>query len=61
MSYQLCKEFPAFTPFAIDLEPYHRVIRLYADVRRLQIRESHDKTNTNAPTVIRRRAGDNWF
>jgi hypothetical protein len=58
MNYQLCKEFPAFTPFIIECEKFHKVVMLYANVRRMQIRENKEN---NEPTVIKRRAGDNWF
>lgn len=58
LSYQLCKEFPAITPYDVDEQTYESVIELYADVRRMQLRE----TKQNDPNrVIRRPAGDDWF
>lgn len=61
MNYQLCKEFPSFTPFDIECEKYHRVVGLYANVRKLQIRESEQIEQSKKPKVIRRPAGDDWF
>jgi len=58
MSYQLCKEFPAFTPFDIECEKYHKVVMLYANIRKMQIRENKKDVE---PNVIKRRAGDDWF
>lgn len=64
MSYQLCKEFPALTPYDLDEKQFCKVIDLYSDVRRVQIRE---KKTASLPVpekkekVIRRPAGDNWF
>lgn len=60
MSYQLCKEFPAFTPLIIERETYHKIVTLYANVRKLQIRNG-DSDTTAQPKVIRRKAGDDWF
>lgn len=60
LNYQLCKEFPAFTPLEIDCEKYHKVIMLYANVRKLQLRENKESQKTNS-NIIRRPAGDNWF
>jgi hypothetical protein len=62
LSYQLCKEFPAFTPLQLENERYHVVIGLYANVRKVQIRNGEQKARINSrPNVIRRPAGDNWF
>lgn len=58
INYQLCKEFPAFTPYDVDERSFVSVIELYADVRRLQIRE---KKLNDPNRVIRRPASDNWF
>lgn len=60
MNYQLCKEFPAFTPFAIECEKYHKVITLYSNVRKIQIAESERKEQAES-NVIRKKAGNNWF
>lgn len=65
INYNLCKIFPAFTPFAIDCEKYHNVIMLYADVRREQIRQKRLENKrtkiVKGKRVERRRASDNWF
>lgn len=62
MNYQLCKEFPALSPYDIEKKRFYDVIRLYADVRAMQIRNSktseQKETSTNS---IRRPAGDDWF
>lgn len=64
LSYQLCKEFPSLTPFTVEKEKFKKVIRLYADVRKLQIRESKNTPVTDTHSnnqKIRRPARDNWF
>lgn len=69
IEYQLCKEFPAFTPFEIERTTFHNVIRLYSEVRDMQIRnekamekaEKRAKRIANGDEIIRRPAGDNWF
>ena len=58
MSYQLCKEFPALTPYELDNRRFKDVIDLYVDVRQMQIRT---KKNSDPNRVIRRPAGDDWF
>ena len=58
INYQLCKEFPALTPYDLDKRRYHDVIKLFAEVRGLQIHM--DKMN-DPDRVVRRPAGDNWF
>ena len=58
LEYNLCKEFPALSPFDIEARTYHSVMKLYADMRTLQI---HDKELKDPNRVIRRRAGDDWF
>lgn len=52
--------YQGLTPFVIECESYHKVIMLYADVRRMQIREDRQK---NRKHVIRRRASDDagWW
>lgn len=50
------------TPYDVEKKSFHDVIRLYRDVRAMQIRETkreNDKGNDNK--VIRRPAGDSWF
>ena len=58
--YDLSKEFPALTPYDIEKRTFHDAIRLYSDVRAMQIRESRYKNRKNS-SVIRRPAGDDWF
>ena len=58
INYQLCKEFPAFTPFYIDDSSFYKVIELYADVRKSQI---DIKKRSDPNRVIRKPAGDDWF
>lgn len=63
VNYQICKEFPAFTPFAIENTSFYEVLQLYIDLRTLQIRENDelDTNSSNDNKVIRVPAGDNWF
>lgn len=56
--HQLCKEYPALSPYQLEEKSFCDVIRLYADVRRMQIRE---KKINDPDRVIRRPAGDDWF
>lgn len=58
LGYQLCKEFPALTPYEVDRQPYCKVIELYSDIRTMQLRE---KKKNDPNRVIRRPAGDDWF
>jgi hypothetical protein len=51
--------YAGLTPFTLECETYHNVIMLYADVRRMQIREA--KKEKGGKRVIRRPAGDDWF
>lgn len=65
INYNLCKEFPAFTPFEIGKSKYHEVILLYSDVRREQIRQEKEENRKtkiiNGKRIPKRRAKDNWF
>ena len=68
VEYQLCKEFPALSPFEIEKRTFHEVIGLYARLRDMQIRQNRQAEKQIRHTgkagedvVIRRRAGDNWF
>lgn len=67
INYNLCKEFPAFTPYEIDNTAFHDVIKLYGEVRQMQInnnKQIEKVSNPNKPntdTRIRVPAGDNWF
>lgn len=58
LSFQLCKEFPALSPFEIDRKPFHDVIRLFSDMRRLQLRNKKIKDPNR---IVKRQAGDDWF
>lgn len=58
IEYNLSKEFPSMDPMEIEERPYVKVINLYSDVRRMQIRQ---KKMSDPNRVIRRPAGDNWF
>lgn len=59
MNMQLCKAFPALTPFVVRRE---RAVEVFALVRRVA---SHPKTEDGHKLDkrgrIRRPAGDNWF
>lgn len=59
IEHNLCTMYAGLTPFTIECETYHNVIMLYADVRRMQIREA--KKEKGGKRVIRRPAGDDWF
>ena len=67
INYNLCKEFPAFTPFEIDDRSFHDVIKLYGEVRTMQINSNKESknvsisSNTDDKGRIRVKAGDNWF
>lgn len=56
----MCKEYPALSPYDVDETPYGRVIDLYCDMRKMQI-ASKKNVNPQGATVIRRKAGDDWF
>lgn len=61
IEHNLCSMYAGLTPFVVECESYHKVIELYADVRRMQIREA--KKTKNGKRVIRRRASDDagWW
>ena len=67
INYNLCKEFPAFTPYEIDDRSFHDVIKLYSEVRAMQINNNKRVEKVNNPIGsdnrgrIRVPAGDNWF
>ena len=64
MSYQICKEFPAFTPVAVDDIPFFDVVDLYSDLRIFQIRDNRNTKvdkNGNKERIIRKKAGNDWF
>ena len=58
IKYQICKEFPALSPYEIDGKKYGDVMGLFRDLRTSQIRQA----KLNDPNrVIRKKAGDNWY
>lgn len=68
MEYQLCKEFPALSPFEVEKRTFHEIIDLYARLRDMQIRQNRQAEKqirhtgkAGGDVVIRRPAGDNWF
>ena len=58
IEHNICKEYPAFTPFDIDGRGFHEVIKLFKDVKGLNIKV---KRATDPDRPIRRKAGDDWF
>jgi len=60
MNIQLCKTFPALTPFAVRRE---RAVEVFALVRRINTRPKLDEHGHKLDDMgrIRRPAGDNWF
>ena len=58
MEHQISEQYPALSPLDIEKRPFLQIIDLYADCRRLQIRE---KKRNDPNRVIRRKAGDDWF
>ena len=46
------------SPYDVDARKYHDVMKLYRDVRLIQIK-THEKKDPKR--VIRKRAGDDWF
>ena len=66
ISYGLCKEFPALSPFDIEKKTFHDVIVLYSKIRKYQIKENKgtvklETVNRQGKNVIRRPDGDNWL
>ena len=66
MSHNLCKEYPALSPFAVDDMGYGDVVDLYVDVRRLQISQKKEMENNsgrkkNKGKDIYIPAGDDWY
>ena len=58
IEYSLSKAFPAMHPLMIEDRTFFEIIDLYADMRRMQIRE---KKESDPNRIIRRPAGDDWF
>ena len=57
IAHNLCKEYQALRPFEVDEQPYCEVIKLFAELRRAQIREK----KMSDPDRIIRRPATNWF
>nr|DAT39399.1 MAG TPA: hypothetical protein [Caudoviricetes sp.] len=53
------------SPFDVECETFHDVIRIYSRLRTMQIKEAAREgaplTGAARGGVIRRPAGDNWF
>lgn len=58
INHQICKEYPALSPYDVNDQKYGAVVQLYCDMRTLQIRQARA---SDPDRVIRRRAGDDWF
>lgn len=59
MNMQLCKVFPALTPFAVRRE---RAVEVFALVRRVSTQpKTEGGHKLDKKGRIRRPAGDNWF
>lgn len=56
---QLCKAFPALTPFAVRRERAHEVFLLVSRINSQPKHEGGHKVDSQGRT--RRPAGDNWF
>lgn len=63
MVFCLSKEYPALSPFDIEARRFVDIIDLFADTRRLQIREDKHRRieRGEEELVIRRPASDEWF
>lgn len=63
IEHNLCQLYGGLTPFVVQCESYHNVIMLYADVRRMQIREDRKPKGKDGKKIIRRHASDNagWW
>lgn len=51
-------------PFYVEQQTFHNIIKLYSNVRRVQIDSQKDTPafeRKHAQDVIRRPAGDDWF
>lgn len=58
IEHNLCKEYPALTPWELDNETFHRVIKLFVDVKKM--RGTVQKA-TDPDRPIKKKAGDDWF
>lgn len=53
MEYNLCKEYPAFTPVMIDDMPYFEVMDLYIQTREIQIEQEKELDRVKAQGEVR--------
>lgn len=60
MKYNLCKEFPALSPLQLDSTSFHRVIKLYADLRKRQIKEKQNYDPVTGERIVYRKA-TTWY
>lgn len=63
MEHNLSTMYPGLNPIIVERESFIAIIGLYADVRRMQIRETINTPTPGEPRVIRRRAADDagWW
>ena len=60
--HNLCTLYSGINPLLVENEPFHDIITLYSDVRRMQIRENRGQ-DPKGNKVVRRRASDDagWW
>ena len=63
LEYNLCKEFPALSPFDVDEISFFDVLDLFLKMRKMQIRiqRETEEIRGERDQVIRRPADDSWF
>jgi hypothetical protein len=61
LEYNLCKEYPAMTPFELENTSFFEVIDLFIDTKKMQMRIEEIQQEPKKEKVIRRKAGDDWF
>ena len=61
LEYNLCKEYPAMTPFELENTSFFEVIDLFIDTKKMQMRIEEIREEPKKEKVIRRPAGDDWF
>lgn len=61
MSHNLCKEYPALSPFEVDDMSYSDVIDLYSDIRTMQISDNKKSKKKETGKKIYVPAGDDWY
>ncbi len=55
----LCKEYPAFTPFALEKESFKEIIKLHSNLQKMRLKEKPG--NAIQEENKRVKAGDDWF